>query len=130
MPTTIKGLFDIRSTPHPASDMAEGLDVGRITFHKTFHGPLEGQSVVEMLGMMDQKLMSGAYVALERFIGSVDGRRGTFALQHSSTMDRGTPTQRISVVPDSGTGELQGIRGTMVIDIIDKQHHYTFEYAG
>lgn len=128
MSATAKGTFDIKSTPHPASDMVEGLNAGRMTFHKTWHGALEGTSVVEMLGMMDKELVSGAYVALERFTGSLDGRKGSFAMQHSSTMERGKPTQHISVVPDSGTDELKELRGTMVIDIVEKQHFYTFEH--
>ncbi len=128
MSTICKGTFDIKGTPHPATDMAEGLNAGRMTFHKTFVGDLQGTSVVEMLGIMDMQLASGAYVALERFTGTLHGRKGRFAMQHSSTMDRGAPTQRISVIPDSGTEELKGLTGAMVIDIVEKQHHYTFEH--
>lgn len=129
MSTSAKGTFEITSTPHPPDTMTPGLDAMRITFHKTFSGGLQGTSVVEMLGMMDRDLGSGAYVALERFTGTVDGRTGSFSLQHSSSMKRGRPEQRIAVVPDSGTGDLQGLTGTMTIDIVEKQHHYTFEHT-
>ena len=98
-------------------------------FDKTFHGDLQGTSVLEMLGMMDTEHRSGAYVALERFTGTLLGKKGGFALQHFSTMDRGTPEQRINVVPDSGTDELKGLKGSMVIDVVEKRHHYTFDFT-
>jgi hypothetical protein len=81
-----------------------------------------------MMGMMDQKLGSGAYVALERVMGTIEGRRGTFAFQHSSAMARGQSTQSITVVPDSGTDELVGLTGRMTVDIVGDDHFYTFEY--
>jgi hypothetical protein len=129
MTTQARGAFDSKVTPHPATDMAEGLNVGRMTFHKRFHGDFEGTSVVEMLGVMDKALGSGAYVALERLTGVLGGRGGSFVMQHSSTMTRGKPTQSITVVPDSGTGELAGLTGTMTIDIVDGKHFYVFDYA-
>jgi hypothetical protein len=124
-----KGTFDITSTPHTPDAGMQALGAMRITFNKAFQGDLQGTSVVEMMGMMDRELGSGAYVALEKVTGTLRGRSGTFALQHSSTMDRNTPVQRISVVPDSGTDGLKGLRGTMVIDIVEKQHYYTFDLA-
>lgn len=127
--STAKGTFDITSTPHPPDAGTQELGVLRITFRKIFQGDLEGTSVVEMLGMMDRALGSGAYVALERFTGRLGGREGSFSLQHSSTMTRNQPEQRITVVPDSGTDGLKGISGTMVIDIVEKQHHYIFEHS-
>ena len=81
-----------------------------------------------MMGCMNQELGSGGYVALEIVTGSLAGRKGTFQLQHSSTMARGKPTQSVTVIPDSGTGELSGLSGKMIIDIIEKVHFYTFEY--
>jgi hypothetical protein len=72
---------------------------------------------------------SAAYVAIERIAGTLDGRRGSFLAQHSGTMDRGTPTLALNVVPDSGTGELAGLRGRMAIDIVDGAHFYTFDYT-
>jgi hypothetical protein len=128
MTRTIKGTFDIKGSPLAAEPSTEAIGAGRMRFDKTFHGDLQGTSVVEMLGLMNKELASGGYVAMERFTGTLIGKSGSFAMQHSSTMHRGIPQQRIIVVPDSGTGELQGLSGSMIIDIIEKQHHYTFEF--
>ena len=98
-------------------------------FDKTFHGQLQGTSVVEMLGIIDRATASGGYVAIERVTGELLGKKGSFGMQHSSTMQRGVPDQRITVVPGSGSDELQGLSGSMIIDIIEKQHHYTFDFA-
>lgn len=127
MNATLKGTFGIKATPLSPDKSTEEIVAGRMRFDKTFHGDLEGTSVVEMIGMMDKEKASGAYVALERFTGKLLGRQGGFALQHSSSMLRGKAEQRITVVPDSATGELQGLSGSMVIDIVEKVHHYTFE---
>jgi hypothetical protein len=66
---------------------------------------------------------------MERVIGALGGRTGTFALQHTGTMNRGVPGLSVTVVPDSGTGELAGISGTMNIIIADGKHSYEFEYT-
>ena len=121
-----KGTFDITSEPLPPTDITTAIGAGRMAFRKTFHGDLEGTSVVEMLGIMDAAKGSGGYVALERFTGSVFGRSGSVVFQHSSLMHRGMPTQRIVVVPDSGTEALESLRGTMTINVVDKKHHYVF----
>ena len=71
---------------------------------------------------------SAAYVAIERIAGSLEGRIGAFLTQHNGTLDRGAPTLSLTVVPDSGTGELKGLSGRMAIDIVDGKHFYTFEY--
>ena len=125
----IKGTFDIKATPLNNDPSTEEIGAGRMVFRKTFHGDLQGTSVVEMIGMMNKELGSGAYVALERFTGTLLGRTGGFAMAHSSSMHRGRPEQRITVVPDSGTGELTGLTGSMVIDVVEKQHHYTFDHG-
>lgn len=127
MPTA-QGTFDITGTPNPAPQGTDELRAIRMTFKKTFHGDMEGTSVVEMLGVMDKDLGSGGYVAIERFTGSLHGHSGSFVLQHSSTMDRGRPEQRIHVVPDSGTDALKGLTGTFVINIVEKQHHWVFDF--
>ena len=82
-----------------------------------------------MLALMSPVPGSGAYVAIERIEGRLDDRSGSFHLQHNGTMDRGQPSLTVSVVPDSGTGELTGLRGQLAIDIIDGKHFYTFDYT-
>jgi hypothetical protein len=129
MRTQAKGSFDIQSTANPARSLGDGLAVGHMTFQKQLHGDLTGTGVVEMLGIMNREIGSGAYVALERITGTLHGKSGAFCTQHGSTMDRGKPTQRIEIVPDSGTGELAGIRGTMTIDIVEGKHFYTLDYT-
>jgi hypothetical protein len=66
---------------------------------------------------------------MERVVGALDGRAGTFILQHNATMNRGQPTLAITVVPDTGTGDLVGLAGTMAIDIVEGQHSYRFDYT-
>lgn len=96
---------------------------------KRFHGDLEATSKGEMLTAGTSVEGSAGYVAIERVSGTLHGRRGTFVLQHSGTMTRGAPQLTITVVPDSGTNELVGLAGRMVITIADGKHSYDFEYT-
>src|SRR4051794_38410753 len=128
MKKTIKGKFEVKAIPQTADEATQKLGAMRMNFEKRFAGELEGTSLVVMIGLMDQDLGSGAYVALEKVTGRINGRQGTFCLQHCSSLSRGKPTQLVQVVPDSGTGELAGLWGTMIIDIVDDDHFYTFEY--
>lgn len=128
MKNTIKGKFDIKSTPQPADEAINKIGGMRMTFDKLFEGSLNATSIVSMIGFMNKDLESGGYVALERVTGSIEGRKGTFCLQHSSLMTRGKASQFIVVIPDSGTEELEGLSGELVIEIIDGQHFYSFEY--
>ncbi|HEU5048271.1 MAG TPA: DUF3224 domain-containing protein [Rickettsiales bacterium] len=125
---TIQGAFEVKATPQPVDDTLQHIGAGRMTFEKTFTGPLEATSVVAMMGIMDMKTQSGGYVALEKVTGKVEGIEGSFCLQHSSAMNKGTPAQYITVVPGTGTGELAGLKGDMTIDIKDGKHFYTFRY--
>lgn len=124
-----RGTFDVTLTPQPASSDTLGANVGRLTIGKQFHGGLEGISKGEMLTAMTDVDGSAGYVAIETFSGTLDGRSGTFVLQHSGTMNRGTPLLSIAVVPDSGTGQLEGITGTMTIEIAGEAHSYDFAYT-
>ncbi len=72
---------------------------------------------------------SAGYVAMERVSGTLHGRTGTFILQHSGTMTRGVPQMIVTVVPDSGTGQLAGLTGKMAINIDGGKHTYEFEYT-
>lgn len=125
---TIKGKFDLSATPLELDIAIQKLGGIRMLFEKQFFGPIEAKSTVSMLGVMNKVLGSGSYVALEIIEGTVEGLSGSFSMQHSSSMLRGKSEQSISIIPDSGTGELSGISGKMIIDIEDGQHFYTFEY--
>ena len=124
------GDFDVKVVPQkPDTQIARAANLGRLTIDKRFHGDLEGISKGEMLATQTDTPGSAGYVAMERVTGTLKGRSGSFVLQHSATMTRGTPKASIAVVPDSGTGELQGISGTMAITVgADGSHSYEFEY--
>jgi hypothetical protein len=122
------GPFDVKMTPQ---DDKNDTGLGRMTFDKQFHGDLEATSKGQMLAAGNgAKGSSGAYVALERVTGTLKGRSGSFALVHTGIMTRGTPQLTITVVPDSGTGQLAGIAGKMTINIAaDGKHSYDLEYT-
>ena len=101
----------------------------RLTIAKQFHGDLEGTSRGQMLTAMTALEGSAGYVAIERVRGTLQGRTGTFVLQHSGTLDRGASRLTITVVPDSGTEELAGLAGQMAIVIEDGKHSYDFQYS-
>lgn len=123
------GSFEVNLTPRGPEEGVGDPTVGRMAITKQFHGGLEAVSRGQMLTAMTDVEGSAGYVAIERVTGTLDGRDGTFALQHSGTMTRGVPQLAITVVPDSGTGELAGLAGRMTIDIADGKHTYNFEYT-
>jgi hypothetical protein len=122
------GTFEVKVTPQ-ADDNGGEPALGRMSLDKRFHGDLEGTSKGEMLTVATDVKGSAGYVAKERVIGKLKGHSGTFALQHTGTMTRGVPNLAITVVPDSGTGELIGLAGQMTINITDGKHFYEFEYT-
>ncbi|UXU85969.1 DUF3224 domain-containing protein [Burkholderia sp. S-53] len=122
------GPFEVKLNPESLSSVAENTGLGRMSLDKQFHGDLEAVSQGEMLAFRTAVQGSAGYVAMETVQGTLGGRQGSFVLQHSSTMTRGQPKQSITVVPDSGTGELQGLSGSMIITIDNGQHSYTFDY--
>jgi hypothetical protein len=122
------GNFDVKITP-VTDDKSGDPAIGRMLIDKQFHGALEATSKGEMLASMSGVKGSAGYVAMERVQGTLDGRSGTFVLQHTGTMKRGEPGLSVTVVPDSGTGELTGLTGSMKIDIVDGKHFYEFDYA-
>ena len=124
------GPFDVKVVPQkPDSEVAEASGLTRMTIDKQFHGDLEATSKGEMLASRPDAKGSGGYVAMERVTGTLNGRRGSFVLQHSATMTRGVPSLSITVVPDSGTDELTGLTGKLNIIIApDGKHTYEFEY--
>ena len=123
-----KGEFEVTRIPQEELEIGEGATIGHSRFDKRFRGPLDAVSVVHMLALMTPVQGSGAYVAIERIEGTLDGRRGSFYAQHNGVMDRGKPSLDLSVVPDTGTDQLTGLSGKIAIDIIDGKHYYTFDY--
>jgi len=124
------GTFDVKISPQkPDNKEAESANLARMSIDKQFHGDLEATSAGEMLATGPDAKGSGAYVALERVKGTLSGRSGTFVLQHQGTMTRGAAQLTVTVVPDSGTGELTGLSGSMAIKIENGKHSYDFEYT-
>jgi len=121
------GTFEVKLSPQATAEKVEGL--GRMSIDKQFHGDLEATSQGEMLTAGTVEKGSAGYVAIEWVSGSLHGRTGTFALQHTGTMNRGVPSLSVTVVPDSGTGQLAGLSGTLKIIIADGKHSYDFDYA-
>lgn len=129
MTNRARGTFEVKLTPRPADEPSGGDSLGRLTIDKRFSGELEGTSRGEMLAAGTTVPGSAGYVALERVSATVHGRSGTFVLQHSGTMTRGAAQLSVTVVPDSGTGQLTGLAGGMTIQIADGKHSYEFAYT-
>jgi len=125
-----KGSFEVKMTPKPWSDTSDEHGFGRFMLDKQYHGELEAAGVGQMLTAGNGAPgSSGAYVALEKITGSVDGRKGAFVVYHLGIMNRGVPELKLAIVPESGSGELQGIGGTITIAIADGKHSYDFAYT-
>ena len=123
-----KGTFEVKTAPLPHYNTSEDAKLARMSIDKQFQGDLVGTSQGEMLSAGTAIKGSAGYVAIERVIGKLNGRSGSFALQHNATMTRGAPYLNIVVVPDSGTEGLAGLRGSMHIVIDKGNHSYEFEY--
>ena len=126
--TRATGTFDVKLSPQAMDEKADAR-LGRMSLDKQFHGDLEGISKGEMLTASTSVKGSAGYVAIERVSGTLHGRSGSFTLQHSGTMTRGAPQLTITVVPDSGSDQLKGLAGKMMITIADGKHSYEFEYT-
>ena len=125
--TTARGTFDVKVVPQGPDDSAGG-PFGRMFLDKKFHGDLTGTSKGQMLAAMTAEKGSGGYVALEIVDGELNGKKGTFMLQHWGTMQGEAFDLEVRVVPGSGTGELKGIKGTLKIIIDGGKHSYEFNY--
>jgi Protein of unknown function (DUF3224) len=123
------GTFDVKVIPEGTDDKAEGSTLGRMSLDKQYHGDLDGTSKGQMLTAGTDIKGSAGYVAMERFTGTLNGRKGSFVLQHTGTMNRGALQLSITVVPDSGTDQLAGLTGKLAIIIADGKHSYDFEYT-
>lgn len=130
MTDTVRGSFDVTVEPVHQETLHDGNRVGRFTLTKQYHGDLEASGKGEMLTGTTSVKGAAAYVAIEHVDGTLGGRRGTFLLQHKGTMAHGEQELEITVVPESGTGELAGLTGTAGIEIADDgKHFYTLEYT-
>ncbi|GAB2512095.1 DUF3224 domain-containing protein [Lysobacter humi (ex Lee et al. 2017)] len=127
MPTA-KGRFSIQKIPQPMLDLGGDAQAMHLRFDKQFEGALKATGVVQFMAVGNPSKGSAAYVAVERIDGTLDGRRGSFMTRHPGVMDAGAMSLDLAVVPQSGNGELEGLRGTMSIDIIDGEHFYTLDY--
>lgn len=123
------GTFEIETWDEKPYDEREGARLSRTRLTKTFRGDVEDESSAELLMAVAAEGGSAAYVGLERVVGSVNGRSGSFVLRHGAVMDRGEGESTLSVVPDSGTGELRGMRGEAQISIgSDGGHSFALDY--
>jgi Protein of unknown function (DUF3224) len=127
--TRASGTFEVQLKPQAPDENTEDITLGQLSIDKQFQGDLEASSKGQMLTAGTGVQGSAGYVAIERVSGTLHGRSGSFVLQHSGTMTRGAAQLTVSVVPDSGTGELVGLAGTMAITIADGKHSYDFEYT-
>ena len=127
MTNRASGTFEVKLSPQ---DQGADMPVGRMTIDKQFHGDLVGTSKGQMLMASSGSVKDSAgYVAIEKVTGTLNGRRGSFYLQHNGVMTRGVGELRITVIPDSGTDQLAGLSGKMNIIIAEGKHSYEFEYA-
>ncbi|WP_343728711.1 DUF3224 domain-containing protein [Duganella sp.] len=126
---TISGEFTVAMQPEAMSAVAADSGIGRMSLDKHYQGALQAEGRGEMLAYRDTALGSGAYVAMERVTGQVDGRGGSFLLHHNGVMTRGVPSLQVAVVPDSGTDQLAGLSGKLNIRIEGGKHYYDFDYT-
>jgi hypothetical protein len=122
MATYAIGTFEVKLNPQPPVENVGDATIGRLSINKQFSGDLEAISKGEMLAAGTAVQGSAGYVAIERVSGALHGR-------NRGVMTRGTPDLSITVVPDSGTGQLIGLAGKMTITIVEGKHSYDFEYS-
>ena len=124
-----EGIFEVKNSPLGADEAIAGTTIGRFALDKLFHGDLEGTSKGEMLGAGNPATGTAGYVAVEQVTGALNGRNGSFALQHFGTMEENRFDLTVKVVPGSGTDELIGISGTMTIAVANGKHSWKFDYT-
>ena len=121
----VRGEFDVKVTPVQDEDKT----LVRMTLDKRYHGDLDGTAKGQMLSADANGKDSGVYVAIERVTGTLQGRSGSFLLNHTGIMTKGVPHLSIAIVPDSGSGQLTGLSGTMDIKIEGGKHFYILDYT-
>jgi hypothetical protein len=128
MPTHATGTFEVKTTPLAMDEQPHQATLGRFSLAKTFHGDLDATGQGEMLtaGLVEG---SAGYVAIERVVGALHGRAGSFVFQHTGAMDPAGLHLSITVVPGTGAGELAGLAGAFSIVVEGEEHKYDFEYT-
>lgn len=127
MPTA-RGTIDVTMEAEPPFLEQDGIKLQRTAVRKEFSGDMVGTSEAQMVAAYTATPGSAGYVSIEHFTGSVDGKSGSFVLQHHGLMAKGEAELTVTIVPDSGTGDLNGISGTLEIDNDDGGHSYVLEY--
>ncbi len=127
MPTA-RGPMEVNIEPEAPFLEQDGVKLNRNIVHKQLSGDMAGTSEAQMIAAFTGTPGSAGYVAIEHFTGMVGGKSGSFVLQHSGTMNRGDAQLTVTIVPDSGTGELTGISGTLEIDNEEGRHSYVLDY--
>jgi Protein of unknown function (DUF3224) len=120
-----KGEFEVKMAPVSGADET----LMRMSIDKKFHGDLEASSIGQMMAGGNEANGARVYVALETVTGTLGGKLGSFILAHRGTMTSSAHELSVIVVPDSGTGELKGISGTLDIEITGGKHFYTMDYT-
>jgi hypothetical protein len=123
------GSFVVSLQPLSNTEVSNDAMLGRLLLTKEFIGDLAASARGQMLSAGTATQGSAGYVAIDQVTGTLEGRKGSFVLQHSGSMQRGVPSLSIKVVPDSGTGELAGLTGTLSINVVDGKHFYDFLYS-
>lgn len=125
-----KGEFQIQFEPQvPSFKGSNDVRIGRMSIRKKYVGLLEGLSVGEMLSATSPIEGHAGYIALEQISGSLDGRKGSFVVQHFGLKHPQAQDHRVEIVPGSGTGELLGLRGAMQIRVEGSKHYYELNYS-
>ena len=127
MPTA-RGHLEVNIEPEPPFLEQDGVRLNRNVVRKQFSGDVVGASEAQMIAAFTDTPGSAGYVAIEHFTGSVNGKAGSFVLQHNGVMNKGDAQLTVTIVPDSGAGELTGISGTLAIDNDESGHSYTLDY--
>ncbi len=129
MSMVAKGTFTVKLAPMPFEGQPEGTTLGRMSIDKQISGDLDASTRGQMLSAMTATKGSAGYVAIERVEGTLHGKTGSFVLQHTGTINRGEPSLSVTVVPDSATGQLAGLRGDFKIIVSEGRHSYEFTYT-
>jgi hypothetical protein len=124
----VEGAFDIKMSPASAPEHQGRTATGRMLLEKQYSCELQAGGKGEMLTAMTDTKGSAAYVAIERITGTLKGKAGSFVVQHAGTMRGGDSQLSVTIVPDSGTGELAGISGRMSLKQVDRKHRYELDY--